>query len=277
MRHTSLTAAWWWLPGGILLWAAAWLTTILTHHLPRGPADALWYTTAVVLVCPAVAVLGARRPAARVWAWFVLLPLVLVLELPVAGLWFGGSGPLEIDIPALAGFLLVAVMGFGNYVGTRRTTAAILLLGALGLLVLPLSVLVAFSERGVILARIVATILSVTAVWIAFGRSQIRSPKSLLAGGPDSLDALWLDFRNTFGIVWAQRIRERINATAAKENWPVRLGRTGFVSAAERTETAIDPATRARVEQTLHWLLRRFVDPEWINRRLKETDSIGKT
>jgi len=277
LRHTSLTADWWWLLAGVLLWDIAWITTILTHHVPRGVGDVLWYTTGVLLVCPPVAVLGARRPAARVWAWFVLVPLVLILSLPVIGLWNSGLGPLEIEVPAMAGYLLVLVMGTGNYIGTRNTTAAILLMGALGLLVIPLSSVMPFSESTVEHGRVAATILAVLA-----SNGIVRRPRRPPAGSgtPDDLERLrplnrlWIDFRDTFGIVWAQRIRERVNATAGSEDWPVRLDRNGFVLVADDDKTATDLRTRERIEQTLRWLLRRFVDPVWIDRRLAEEESV---
>jgi len=286
LRHTSLTVAWFWLSAGLLLWDVAWITTILTDQIPRGPADVLWYMTAVILVCPAVAVLGARRPAVRAWAWFILIPLVLVLGLPVAGLGNAGLGPLEIEVPALAGYLLVLVMGTGNYIGTRYTIAAILLMGTLGLLVVPMSAAVTCSERLVEYERIAATILlAVTVVCVAY-RSRRQPVGFSSADDLDRLNLLWVDFRDTFGIVWAQRIRERVNVTAESENWPVRLDRNGFVPVTSQIETAqiesardeiaTDQTTRDRIEHTFRWLLRRFVDPEWIDRRLSAEGSVTK-
>ena len=68
-------------------------------------------------VCASVACRGARSPVCRVWPVFVVLPLVAVLAVPViATLWnHGGDVPLEIETPILIGFLLITVMGTGNY------------------------------------------------------------------------------------------------------------------------------------------------------------------
>jgi hypothetical protein len=84
---------------------------------------------------------------------------------------------------------------------------------------------------------------------------------------PTGPDRVWHDFRDQFGIVWAQRVRERINERSTLENWPVRLERDGFVAqtdGAGNDVAAADP----RVDHTLRWLLRRFVDEPWLNARL---------
>jgi hypothetical protein len=80
-------------------------------------------------------------------------------------------------------------------------------------------------------------------------------------------DGLWRDFRNTFGIVWANRIAERVNAEAAKGGWSVRLQPFGFVSTnpGAPVDLTIDAA---KVDHTMRWLLRRFVDDEWIDARI---------
>jgi len=85
---------------------------------------------------------------------------------------------------------------------------------------------------------------------------------------------LWTNFRDTFGIVWANRIAERVNAEAAKGDWAARLQPHGFVS--------VDPGrpvdllvNAEQIDHTMRWLLRRFVDDEWINRRLQAQAAPG--
>ena len=81
-------------------------------------------------------------------------------------------------------------------------------------------------------------------------------------------ERVWNDFREMFGIVWMKRAMDRINEEfAEREQWPARLGPDGL----EWSETPTEEQrrhTEARLAYALHWLLRRFVDPEWIDRRL---------
>jgi hypothetical protein len=42
-------------------------------------------------------------------------------------------------------------------------------------------------------------------------------------GPPNEFDRLWLRFRNRFGLVWSQRLREQFNRAAANAGWPVVL------------------------------------------------------
>ena len=60
---------------------------------------------------------------------------------------------------------------------------------------------------------------------------------------------------------------DRINRTADEEHWPVRLELHGFVPLDEIAEVSLQ--ANERVEQVLRWHLKRFVEPEWIDRRLE--------
>ena len=166
----------------------------------------------------------------------------------------------------LAGYGLVLLMGTGNYFGTRFGFAAFFAAAA------AMCVVVSMSELGSRLtierhvARPWATIVLTLAVW----QAGFQLGKSSAARGRSRFDRVWVDFRDLFGVVWARRIADRVNEAAAQGNWPVRLASWGFVP--------IDPhgpefnaEQSAQVEQTLRWLLRRFVDPEWIDERMKDT------
>ncbi len=189
-----------------LLWTGAWFATSIWSRSDRAIADRLWYAIAVLMLCPPVAVLGARRPIVRVWTWFVLLPLLLVLGLPLAVGW--GSGPpyprLELELPATLGYVLVLVMGAGNYFGTRFTLASSLFAMSLLLLVVPVSAVVPDVGLSPERSRLWATLAFAAAAMSA--RLQARRDGSTR----NPLDRLWLDFRDTFGIVWAKRIQDRI-------------------------------------------------------------------
>ena len=66
LRHTTLRGAWWWGAAALSLWALSFFATEVLGWLTEGAADQVWLASAVLLVCPFVAVLGARRPGSRV-------------------------------------------------------------------------------------------------------------------------------------------------------------------------------------------------------------------
>jgi hypothetical protein len=267
LRDTSLRLALGWAAAAWLLWLSGGILNMLAlagGAVDEGVADQVWYAAAVVSLCPAVAALGARRPTVRVWTAFVLVPLVLVFSWPAWTVWSDGRpGPLQIETPLLLGYALVGVMGVGNYVGTRHCAAALVGMAALGWLAASFADAPFAADRLAtdVSMRTGSTFLLVLAAWLAQGSA---SPP---ADEPPGWDRVWGDFRDTFGVVWASRCLDRVNATAEKEAWPVRLDMSGFVWQPD-TPPARRQATTERIDHTLRWLLRRFVDPPWIDRRL---------
>jgi hypothetical protein len=59
-----------------------------------------------------------------------------------------------------------------------------------------------------------------------------------------------------------------VNETAINEQWPARLEFHGLVWHDPDTAAITRDAALARFDHTIRWLLRRFVDPEWIDERL---------
>jgi hypothetical protein len=229
--------------------------------LSTAGGDFAWYATAVLGLCPLIAVLGARRPGAAVWNWFVVTPLLAVLLWPAAVSGFHSSfDGLRIDVPPLAGFTFVLVMGCGNYLGTRFWLAALLYGFAEFLLAAPVT---AWGDTGFANSdlRWIGLWCWPLAVVLAWSTARSRVPSST---GPDRA---WFDFRDAFGIVWARRLQDRVNERGASENWAARLDVQGFQWAAEASRTQRD-YTAARIDHTLRWLLRRFVDDAWLNARL---------
>lgn len=257
LRFTTLAPAGRWAISASILWTGTWLLDRVGLCLTTAVADHLWYACAVVALCPAISVLGSRRPGTRVWTWFILVPMLFTLGWPVLTLLIQGRAErgLQIETPQLMGYFLVLVMGAGNYLGTRHTFSALCYMAAAGLLVVTSSA--AFSLRFIDdeTSRTLAIALMATA--LVLGRPQ--RPQSL----GDRFDTLWSDFFHQFGIVWGRRIQDRLNFIAEKEGWPGRLELDGFHWNAPRT-----PEIDARVEHALRWLLRRFADPEWLDRRL---------
>jgi hypothetical protein len=76
---------------------------------------------------------------------------------------------------------------------------------------------------------------------------------------------IWLDFRDSFGLLWSLRVQERLNATATQHGWKTELSWDGFRPAEESA------AQRGELRAALRGLLRRFVSGAWIARRLDES------
>jgi len=267
LRQTTLPTAAWCAITGLMLAVVAQSIELIDPAQSTGWVDLGWYFAAVVLLCPGIAVLGARRPGASAWAFFVLLPLVLVLMWPAVAS-FQVARPadsIEIEVPALVGFGLVLVMSGGNYFGTRYTMPTFYYAAAIVLLVVPMSVAAPdfFPERS--MARFMASLGFLLAIGEASSRSN-AAPNDEIS----RFDVLWFDFMDSFGMVWAKRVMDRVNESARHEKWAMHLELHGFVPIAEPPSADELLRTDERIEHTFRWLMKRFVDPEWIDARLQE-------
>ncbi|HUG91118.1 MAG TPA: hypothetical protein VML55_09805 [Planctomycetaceae bacterium] len=280
VRGTSLTAAWRWAAGGTAAWAFVW-GGVVTGRLSGGAADVAWYLVAVAMLCPPVAVLGARRPGSRAWNGFVVLPLLAVLSLPaVTAVVLASSatgarlGAFRLETPWAAGFGLVLVMGVGNYVGTRLTPTAVLYAAAAVLLTGPVTDGTGAVFPSAETCREWASLCLGLSAGLALGRG-LGCASAASAG--DGLDRLWRDFRNLYGVVWTRRVMDRVNETLAARTLPVGLEWSGLAWIGPPPEP-VEPVmaeARQHAEQTVGWLLKRFVDPEWIATRLGRDGGAG--
>jgi hypothetical protein len=269
IRGTALRGAWGWTLAAWIMWLVA--RGVTWRMLPSsGAAGLVWYAAAIVILAPPIAVLGARRPVSRAWPWFVLLPLVLVFSwpaLPVVAMG-GTTDGWQLETPVVVGYLLVLVMGLGNYLGLALTLPAILW-GAAGLLVVfPLCSATAKWSLAPEVGRTAATLCLVAAGWIA-DRQAVRS-RSRADGTAPAFDRVWRDFRDAFGIVWSRRVQERFNDDAGRIGLNVRLGVAGLETAGGggNGPRIIDAADHAAALETLRWNLQKFVDSDWIDRRI---------
>jgi hypothetical protein len=259
VRSTSLLTAWNWLLAAEGAVVVMTLTDLVAGLWPGRSADYGWCFTSILLLCPPIAALGARRPGVRVWSLFILLPMVVVLSWPIWTLVLQGAEMrgLALETPTIVGFLLVLLMGSGNYLGTRFASSCVLwFLGTLDLFltctgweIWPDGFAPYRRQTAVCLLS-----LAVCLAWLNLPRTRARNP----------INRLWDDFRHHFGLMWALRMVERINALAIQEGWTARISLDGFPETAEGRLTF----NETEIERAFRWLFRRFVDDAWIADRI---------
>ncbi len=251
-RQTTLRHALYWTWAAWYAWGATCSTSIL---LTPSAADSFRYLALSLTSCAGVAVLGARRPGVGAWN-FVVVGLLVVLLLPLAeGAVAGGAlhlaGP---RILFLGGTLAVIVL---NYLPTRLGAAAVCLgfgcLLQLLFLAGPATLIESLRDSEIWL------MLPVTSAIILghYGIRQARADRS-------EFDAVWLDFRDRYGVLWGQRMREQFNRSAVNADWPVYLRWQGL--RLHRGASLPDAMAQAEMVSVLRALLQRFRAEEYSGR-----------
>ena len=258
-RSTTLTTLQPWVGASLLLWLLTGVCDLLPGAFPTTGRSYVTYLAAVVSLTPPIAVLGAQRPTCRAWPMFVLAPMVVVLIWPALAISTHAIGwrPLELETPHVVAFGLVALMGYGNYLGTRLSSPALLAGMLLTITVVAQSQSVAWSPE---------TRLDVQsgcrlglAIVILLAERIVRRP-----GLSDSrFQRVWDDFQTLFGTVWTRRLYDRLQNLAVKQHWNCQVLPTGF-----QWPEGPDGPTEAALEHAFRWLLRRFVDHCWLDERL---------
>lgn len=222
-KATTMRPSLAWAGGAILAWSIAALR----------PTSLVWpYVALSMSACAGVAVLGARRPGE--WAWsLVVAGLLCVLLLPVAT----GLGKPRLEAPQLAFLGITLSIVLLNHLPTRPGTAVPMLAVAFAV------ELAWIAGVGVSdwLLRIMRTFVALApwVAWVAVSRPvEARDA-----------DRLWVNFRDRYGILWAERVREQFNRSAMHSGLPERL-----------TWFGLRPPGMASEDSTeiLHSLLKRF-------------------
>ena len=269
LQHTSMQSAWRWAMAAacILLFA---VTLRVLHAGSLQLQSLLQYSAAVFALTPFIDVLGARRPAHAAWPWFVIAPMILVLHWPAISQLAAenAASAIEIPTPTFVGFLLVVLMGCGNYFGSGNMPSAFLAAPGIIFIALPVSEWSNFSNPWMLPT---GAFLMLAAVTLAIGgrREKITDTDDLPAH-----DALWTDFCSLYGMVWGKRVMDRVNQFAERESWSVRMSVFGFVRHPEGTGDQNATAVKQiddRPLQILTWVLRRFLDREFLLRYLPES------
>mgnify|MGYP003618512539 FL=1 len=238
-----------------LLYAAAAVVGTAAAAILREPFSA--YASAVLAVAPTPALLGAKRPQAAAWQ-VIVLTLVAVLLLPVVQGWAFGDGRPRIH--ALCQLIVAALLfiGAAYYLPTRFAGPALAVVAAQA--AVAWGPLFEFHEPRLLVEQgpLVGLLAAAGAVAWCF-RPADRSATVGLA-------RLWCDFCDLYGVVWGLRVAERMNDAARRHGRPVEFA---WKSIEWRTaEAPPDPDAAHRIERELRSLLRRFVDHDWIARRM---------
>ena len=262
LRETTLLPAWMW---AIVAINSLGITQIAASFSPvSGPSTSLSpleWAIATLTFCPAIALLGAMRPQHAYWN-FIVGSAWLMLALPAAETYFMNPGQrLEVG-DARAWFLwLMIALGPINFLATRFW---------LGSLLLALGQIVIFSSDLPLIAGSIGAspitagfFIMVAAALSAFAASHYERKAT------NPFDALWLEFRDAYGMLWGLRFAERVNSAAAMYGWDFSLRWEGFRhnQTGESPFPAV-PDVDKTLRNTLHGIVRRFFSTGVIALRL---------
>lgn len=219
-------------------------------------------------VCPVMSLLGAKRPQHGVWQ-FIVASLGVVLALPAISATLVRPGtPPDVHMLEQAFLLILLVVGWMNFIGTRHAAAATLVTAGLAVLAraflpfvpaaiaeAPLPRLEAIACGALAVGAVVAVMQS---AWISWRPLPACSPSSIAA----LIDRPYAALRETLGAAWTLRIAERFNTVAAERGWPCRLHFRGL-------EVGVDPDDmdwHRDALRALRALFHRFVTADWLAR-----------
>ncbi len=239
---------------------------------------------AALSVCPVVSLLGAKRPQHGVWQ-LIVGTLAAVLTLPAASAVLIRPGSLP-DLHILGRCLLpiLVLVGWLNFVGTRRAVAATLIaVGHICLIrpllpgirleaTLPQATLDLFAVICLTGGSSLAVVQTVYVLKRRRAPSNVSDlPSNSSAAFARCVNNCFFPIRETLGAAWTLRLAERFNTLAHQRGWPVRLTFHGFqMRDTEKGEEWQPDAARA-----LEALLRRFVSSAWLKRHGWERASLS--
>ncbi|MFM8635317.1 MAG: hypothetical protein ACKOEX_10985 [Planctomycetia bacterium] len=239
---------------------------------PGSAADARLVVAALSL-CPAMSLLGAKRPQHGVWQLIVAsLAVVLVLPLGPAVLAFPGSLP-AVHILAKWFMLALAAIGWMNFIATRRGAAATLVTAGQIILMRPFMPGFGMAEQieGVIRSPAidaVALCMAAAGTLLAGMQACVADWRRGRAGHAEGehplaamIDPVFLAVRETLGAAWALRIAERFGQIAASRGWPCRLTFRGLVVDQDQRPETDWPREAWRAFAAI---MRRFVSTKWL-------------
>ena len=266
LRGTTLLGGWWWLLAAVV---APLLGEVFVHFGPwearSGWTEPFRFCLAMLVFCPVMAVLGAKRPHHRAWQ-FIVASLWVVLILPAAEKFFLQGGQAMQMTETRKWFLVVLIfVTSSNYLITRFWLSSLLWSAASIAFCGPYLPMVSWQlEPGTWqLGGIMFGALAVVAVL------PVRTPSLAL-----SWDARWLCFRDAFGTLWGLRIVERMQALAEQYQWSFRLTWWGWHDTEGAALTEFPSQDVPTVRQSWENLMRRFVDDTWLPSESEASDRV---
>lgn len=225
LRHTTLQAP--------CVWATGSLVAVMIDVGGSGAwqaltAEHLHYLAGISTLAPFVALLGAKRPQNRAWQWIVAaLLLLLALQSLKAVVMDRGAPP---ALHLAWRWLLVVLLAaqFANYLPTRLTLAAGLAFAGQAFLLadqLPAATWLPEPRAPWGLGLLSSGVLVAAILWR--GRSRPFVPPAS-SDDATAMSRAWLAFRDAYGVLWALRIAERVNAECRQHGRPIRVRWRGF-------------------------------------------------
>jgi hypothetical protein len=263
---TAVPAALWAVAAGLALAAEMGCAAAGGLADPAVRAAARLAVVALAL-CPAMSLLGAKRPQHGVWQ-FIVATLGVVLAMPAVSAALVRPGTLpDVHLLGRCFMLVLAIVGWLNFVATRHSLAATLVTAGQLVLLRPFLPLAATAEA------FAAPAVDSAACLLAAAGAALAAVQSALApariaagtGHPVAarIDPVYLAVRETLGAAWTLRIAERFDAVAASRGWPCRLGFAGIRAGGD----AADTAWHRDAVRVFRSLVRRFVSDDWLQRR----------
>jgi len=259
---TTLVAPWCWKAASLLLLCATlrWIGS----EAPAAWHSHVLFAAAATTFWPLMAILGAKRPQDRGWQ-LIVVSLWFVQLVPVGqSLLQSSDAALELA-PAWSAFLLGLIgLGLLNSLPTRRWPAALI---ATGGQILLFAVALGWGNADAVPTNQALSVAGLALLVVALVIDAWRPPRRRPA---QPIDRVWLDFRDSFGLLWSLRVAERFNSAARQLRWGVRLRWSGLDVDPQQPAVEVAPETSAAMRQNLDTLLRRFVSPEWLESRWQD-------
>ena len=236
-----------------------------------GPATGAAARLAVVSLslCPAMSLLGAKRPQHGVWQ-LIVATLAVVLAMPAATALLMRPGSLpDLHLLGRCFMPLLVLVGWMNFAGTRRAAAVSCIAAAQLLLLrgfLPGMAMDGAMDGATAVGTDAAAagLLLVGTLLAALQASTSRGDQRPTSGHAVAaiIDPSFLALRETLGAAWILRIAERFDTVADSRGWPCRLRFGGLESGGDPGDTFWHrDALRA-----FRALARRFVSEAWLAR-----------
>ena len=180
----------------------------------------------------------------------------------------------RLDWPERIGWLIVLVLGTGNYLLTRRWAAVLGGAGGVLAMLWPLTGLVTDGEWSGMVRLTGSVVLAASLWWSGVGSRGVLAETD--GDRRRRLDWAWGDFVEAYGLVWALRLAARVNEELARISGGGVLGPGGIEFAdGDQVSDAERDAVYCRAEETLRWLWSRFVDEAWVESRLGAGAPLG--